>query len=167
MKKKSKFKQTEIGEIPEDWEVKNINNICSKITSGGTPSRNKKEYWKEGKIPWLKTQELNDGRIYNSEEKITKLGLDNSSAKILPINTVLMAMYGATVGKLGILKIEATTNQAFCAMIVEQNEADYEFLFYFLLNIRNKIIGLATGAAQQNLNQDTIKNINLPCPFLQ
>src|SRR3989344_3659005 len=167
MKKKSKFKQTEIGEIPEDWEVKNINNICSKITSGGTPSRNKKEYWKEGKIPWLKTQELNDGRIYNSEEKITKLGLDNSSAKILPINTVLMAMYGATVGKLGILKIEATTNQAFCAMIVEQNEADYEFLFYFLLNIRNKIIGLATGAAQQNLNQDTIKNINLPCPFLE
>src|SRR3990167_11017663 len=147
MKKKSKFKQTEIGEIPEDWEVKNINNICSKITSGGTPSRNKKEYWKEGKIPWLKTQELNDGRIYNSEEKITKLGLDNSSAKILPINTVLMAMYGATVGKLGILKIEATTNQAVCAITPHKNVLN-EYIYWYLYFYRDELVKQAFGGAQ-------------------
>ena len=125
----SKFKQTEIGIIPEDWEVKNVEDFCMKITSGGTPLRNNKEYWENGTIPWLKTQELNDATIYAAEEKITQLGANNSSAKLFPKNTILMAMYGATVGKLGLLKIEATTNQAFCAMIVNKDVADYKYLF--------------------------------------
>ncbi len=166
MNKHNKFKQTEIGMIPEDWEVKTTQDFCLKITSGSTPSRIKTSYWTGGTIPWLKTQELNDGNIYHSEEKITKVGIENSSVKLFPINTVLMAMYGATVGKLGILKIEATTNQAFCAMIVDKNIADYHFLFYALLENRNKLINLATGAAQQNLNQDVIKEFYLPYPQL-
>lgn len=162
----SKFKQTEIGIIPEDWEVKNVEDFCMKITSGGTPLRNNKEYWENGTIPWLKTQELNDATIYAAEEKITQLGANNSSAKLFPKNTILMAMYGATVGKLGLLKIEATTNQAFCAMIVNKDVADYKYLFYALLRYRDNLINLASGAAQQNLNQDIIKNFKIPYPSL-
>ena len=162
----TKFKDTEIGLIPESWEIKSVNSFCSKITSGGTPSRSNPEYWINGTIPWLKTQELNDGNIYDSEERITQKGLENSSAKLFAGNTVLMAMYGATVGKLGILRNEATTNQAFCAMIVDNTIADYRFLFYSLLSRRDKLINLASGAAQQNLNQDIIKDFLLPFPSL-
>jgi len=163
---KSGFKETEIGEFPKEWQVKPVKDFCSKITSGGTPSRANPEYWNKGQIPWLKTQELQDNIIYCSEEYITQKGLENSSAKLFPPDTVLMAMYGATVGKLGILKIQATTNQAFCAMIVN-NVNDYHFLFYALLYRRSDLINLACGAAQQNLNQDIIKEFLLPSPNLK
>ena len=160
------FKQSEIGLVPENWEVKSVKHFCLDITSGGTPSRNNIENWDGGKIPWLKTQELNDGNIYNTDERITEQGLNSSSAKLLPIDTVLMAMYGATVGKLGILKIQATTNQAFCAMVVNPKIADHRFLFYSLLQNRDKLINLASGAAQQNLNLYNIKEFLLPFPKL-
>ena len=163
---KSKFKKTEIGVIPEEWEVVRIKDFCLKITSGGTPSRRKKEYWERGTIPWLKTQELKDTKIFESEEKITFEGLKNSSAKLFPVNTILIAMYGATVGKLGLLKIEATTNQAICAMVVNEKITNYLFLFYSLLNNRTKLINLASGAAQQNINQDIIKEFKIPLPPL-
>lgn len=166
MKTKTKFKQTEIGIIPEDWDIRKVSDFCSKVTSGGTPSRINAEYWKNGTIPWLKTQELNDGSIYDTEEKISEKGLKNSSVKLFPKETILLAMYGATVGKLGILKIEATTNQAFCAMIVDEKKSNNRYLFYSLLNRRNKLINLASGAAQQNLNQDMIKEFKLPFPPL-
>lgn len=164
MKQQTKFKQTEIGMIPEDWEAKKVKDFCIKITSGGTPARVVPSYWNKGEIPWLKTQELRDNRIYYAEEKITKEGLENSSAKIFPKGTVVMAMYGATVGKLGILEVESTTNQACCAMIVDRNKSNPKFLFYALLNYRHKLINLASGAAQQNLNQDIIKEFQLPSP---
>ena len=160
------FKQSEIGSVPENWEVKPVKHFCLEITSGGTPSRNKIENWDGGKIPWLKTQELNDGNIYNTDERITEQGLNSSSAKLLPIDTVLMAMYGATVGKLGILKIQATTNQAFCAMVVNHKIADHRFLFYSLLQNRDKLMNLASGAAQQNLNLYIINEFLLPFPKL-
>jgi len=164
---KRKLKQTDIGMIPEEWQAKRVREFCLRITSGGTPSRTRPEYWDDGTVPWLKTQELTDNNIYEAEEKITQIGLENSSAKLFSKNTVLMAMYGATVGKLGILKIEATTNQAVCAMIVNERIADYRYLFYSLLNGREKLINLACGAAQQNLNQDIIKDFLLPFPNLQ
>ncbi len=160
------FKDSEIGKIPEDWEVKPIEYFCSKITSGGTPSRNKDDFWINGTIPWVKTQELLDCNIYSTDEKITSEGLKNSSARLMPINTVSMAMYGATVGKLGIFRIEATTNQACCNMVVDSTKSDFRFLFYALLAYRSKLISLASGAAQQNLNQDIIKNFELPFPYL-
>ncbi len=160
----AKFKETEIGKIPEDWGIKKVEDFCEKITSGGTPSRRIPDYWKNGTIPWLKTQELLDNNIYNTEEKITNLGFKNSSAKFFPPNTVIMAMYGATVGKLAVLKVETTTNQACCAMIPNERISNHKFLFYALLNYRGKIINLACGAAQQNLNQDIIKSFKLPFP---
>ena len=164
MKKQIEFKRTEIGIIPEEWDIKKVEKFCEKITSGGTPSRRNPDYWKNGTIPWLKTQELLDNSIYRIEEKITELGFKNSSAKLFPPNTVIIAMYGATVGKLGILKVESTTNQACCAMIPNENISNYRFLFYALLNFREKLINLACGAAQQNLNQDIIKSFYLPFP---
>ena len=166
MKQKTKFKDTEIGVIPEDWEVKSVKDFCSKITSGGTPSRTKKEYWEDGKILWLKTKELIDRKIYQTEEKITDKGLKNSSAKLFQKNTIVMAMYGATVGKLGIIKKDMTTNQACCAMIVDLKKSIPEFLFYSLLDKREGLINLSVGAAQQNLNQDVIKEFNLPYPLI-
>ncbi len=138
-----------------------IKDLCKLISSGGTPSRKVKEYYHQGTINWIKTQELNDGNIYESEEKITELGLKNSSAKLFPINTVTMAMYGATVGKLGILMTESATNQACCNMVADPDKLDYKFLFYSLLYNRDEIISLANGAAQQNLNKKTIEEYEI------
>jgi type I restriction enzyme S subunit len=132
------YKMTEMGELPEEWEIVKLYNYADKITSGGTPNREMKEYFLNGNISWIKTAELRDREIYNSEEKITDLGLSESSAKVFPINTVLIAMYGATIGKLGILKEKCATNQACCAFICNNNS--YEYLFYYLLNSREKLI---------------------------
>jgi len=162
----NKLKETEIGMIPEDWDLKPVSSFCKKVTSGGTPSRKNEDYWNNGTILWLKTKELFDSNIYRTEEKITSDGLKNSSAKLFPVDTIVMAMYGATVGKLGIIKNEMTTNQACCALIADKNVTNHLFIFYALLNFRDKLINLACGAAQQNLNQDTIKNLKIPLPPL-
>ena len=103
------------GELPEGWELQPLANLYE-TKSGGTPSRKRAEYFGTG-IPWIKTKELKDGPIFVTEEQITEEGLSNSSAKLLPKDTVLIAMYGATIGKLGILDIDAATNQACCAIL--------------------------------------------------
>ena len=161
----TKFKETEIGLIPEEWEVSNVDNFCSVMSSGGTPSRQNKEYYLNGKIYWVKTGELNDSYVYDSEEKITEDAVKNSSAKVFPKNTISLAMYGATVGKLGIFGIETSTNQACCNMITN-SDSDYKFLFYSLLNKREELIGRANGAAQQNLSVGAIKSFKLARPLI-
>ena len=138
-----------------------IGHLCCNIGSGGTPSRKKVDYYNNGDIKWLKTKELEDKNIYDTEEYITREGLNNSSAKLFPINTVTMAMYGATVGKLGILKTECATNQACCNMVVDRDKADYRFLYYSLMKNRDDLINLANGAAQQNLNKGIIENFEI------
>ena len=153
--------------MESEYIEKTISSLCIIISSGGTPSRQKKEYYADNGIPWLKTKELRDSNVYNTEEFITELGLQKSSAKIYPINTVVMAMYGATVGQLGIMKKEMSTNQACCCMVVNENIADYRFLFYSLLHKRIHIINLASGAAQQNLNAQIIKDFKLNMPSLK
>lgn len=151
---------------PPRWKTKSISDICKKVTSGGTPSRSKPEFYLAGTIPWIKTKELENTWIYDTEEKITKDAVKNSSAQILPKNTVLLAMYGATVGELGILAEEMTCNQACCALIVDDNTADFRYLFYLLLLHKNTIKSLATGAAQQNLSAAQIKEFTFPFPEL-
>ena len=103
-----------------------------KTTSGGTPLKSKSEYYQNGTIPWIRSVEVNQGIIKNIKFKITKEGLKNSSAKILPINTVCIAMYGATAGKVGLLKVETSTNQAVCGILPSKNYLP-EFLYYFLI----------------------------------
>lgn len=150
---------------PPKWKRRRIEDACVRVTSGGTPSRKRSDFY-GGDVLWVKTKELLDDWIEDTEEKLTLEGLKGSSAKLIKENTVLMAMYGATVGQLGILRYEATCNQAACAMEVDPEEADFRYLFYTLLQHRDQIIGMATGAAQQNLNGVTIKNLIVPFPYL-
>ncbi len=147
------------------WDFCNIGDKkIMKMTSGGTPSRGNSAYYK-GNIAWLKSGELNDNvSILDSEEHINEAAIKNSSTKVFPKNTVLLAMYGATAGKLGILGKSAATNQAITGMICNEQELDFKYLFYVLNNIRNKIIAKAWGGAQPNLSQTIIKKFKIPLP---
>ena len=138
-----------------------------RITSGGTPSRRAPEFFIGGTIPWVKTQELLDGWIDDTEEHITLDAVKNSSAKILPEQTVLVAMYGATVGQLGMLRRPMSCNQACCAFIVDKSKADFRYLYYQLLNHRHQLKELSTGAAQQNLSGTMLKAYQLPFPKVE
>ena len=138
-----------------------IKEVCKRITSGGTPSRKNNDFYKNGTIYWIKTQELANSNIYSAEESITEEALNNSSAKLLPINTVSLAMYGATAGNLGILKVPAATNQACANMITNENLINYQYFFYCLLANKEKLLNLAIGAAQQNLSLETISNYEI------
>ena len=128
------------------------------ITSGGTPSRKNTEYYTNGNIKWVKTGDLKKKYIENTEEYITERGLENSSAKIYRNGTVLLAMYGATIGSVAILKTDACTNQA-CAAFVKNEKVIPEYLYYFLRSRKNKFINDAFGGAQPNISAGYLKNI--------
>lgn len=148
-------------EIPEGWEVKNIN--TNKLIVGGTPSRSKKEYW-DGKIPWLTTSEINNNIIIQTKEFITEEGLRNSNAKVLEANTLVMAMYGlGTAGRVGYVIFPFTTNQACCS--IECNNLYEKSYLYFFLQSKNKYINsIVTGSIQKNLNKDTIGKLSYVLP---
>ena len=148
-------------DIPESWKWVRIGN-CGSWGSGATPSRTNSEYY-GGTIPWLKTGDLNDGTITEIPEYITELALEKTSVRLNPIGSVLMAMYGATIGKLGILGIEATTNQACCACIPYEGVYN-KFLFYFLMASRTAFIKLGEGGAQPNISKEKIVNALIPLP---
>lgn len=131
-----------------------------KTTSGGTPSRNKMEYYSNGIYRWVKSKELAGSFIFETEEKITEDALKNSSAKLLPANSILIAMYGATVGEFGILANEATCNQAICALIPNENYP-YTYLFLLTKTSKENLLNLAVGSAQQNISQLLIKEIEV------
>lgn len=150
--------------MPEGWEWKKIGDIATKVTSGGTPSRKNKSYY-TGNIPWVKSGELNDNYITDTEEKITLEALKNSSAKVFPKDSVLIALYGATIGKAGILKIEAATNQACCAIIVDRKRIIPEYIFYFLRSKLNDFRSEGFGGAQNNISQGVIKKTEIPIPY--
>ena len=164
--KGEKQKQTEIGLVPESWEVTTIGAIAS-VTSGGTPSRKENIFWENGNIPWVKTGEVNYCIINTAEEYITELGLKNSSAKIYPKGTLLMAMYGQgiTRGKVAILGIDATINQACAAIMPKKNSHVLsEYLYYFFEHNYDYVRGLSHGANQKNLSGNIIKDIEVSYP---
>jgi len=161
---KREFKETEIGRIPKEWEVRPIGEVAE-TSSGGTPSRNKKEYF-VGNIPWVKSGELKDNIIYDTEEKITEIGLQNSSAKLFPKGTLLIALYGATVGKTGILGINATSNQAVCAISSRKDLIDQKFLQHYLIFRRRQLISISSGGAQPNISQEIVRIFRIPLPPL-
>jgi type I restriction enzyme, S subunit len=151
---------------PSDWRVRSIEDVCLRVSSGGTPSRSNASYYTDGTWPWVKTQELQDRWIEDTEEHITDEAVASSSAKVLPSGTVLVAMYGATVGQLGLLRRPMTCNQACSALVVDPAAADGRFLYFQLLQARSQLKGLATGAAQQNLSGALIKSLLFPFPSL-
>ena len=146
----------------QNWSYKKLGEVCE-TSSGGTPSKSHKEYYDDGKIPWLRSGEVAQGLIYNTELFITDLGLEKSSAKIFPIDTVVIAMYGATVGQVGLLKKEMATNQAICG-IFPNNSLFPLFLLYTLKSKKSLFIKDAVGGAQPNISQNLIKNTIIPVP---
>lgn len=150
------------------WEEKSFDDKkILKMTSGGTPSRGNKYFYNNGEISWLKSGELQDNtNIIDSEEKITKDAVKKSSAKLFPVGTVLFAMYGATAGKIGILGIESSTNQAVAGLIPVVEKLNNKFLYYFLMKKREEIIAQAWGGAQPNLSQTILKTFSIPLPSL-
>ncbi len=144
----------------KDWEIKKLGEVCE-TGAGGTPLKAHKDYYENGNIPWLLSGEVSQGEIYNSRNFITMKGLKNSSAKLFPINTVLVAMYGATAGQVGILKFEASTNQAVCG-ILPNDKFIPKYIYYFFLSKKKELIEQAVGGAQPNISQIKIKNTKIP-----
>ena len=155
------FRQWFIEEAKEDWEIVPLGDVI-KTTSGGTPSRKHAEYYNNGTINWVKSKELQGTFISSTEELITEDAISSSSAKMLPVKSVLIAMYGATVGEYGILSKPMTCNQAVCALIPNENYP-YTYLFVWSALMKETFINLASGAAQQNISQDLIKQQIVSC----
>lgn len=135
--------------------------LCSDIKAGGTPSRNEESYWQNGNIPWVKNGEVKNNIIISTEEHITQLGFQNSSAKYIPKHSVLMAMYCVSTPQLAYTDIDVTTNQAVCSMIF-QNEILASYLYYYLMFFGQELINDANGSAQINLNKEQIGNYSIP-----
>ena len=147
------------------WPLVELGEVCE-TASGGTPARGKASYYEAGKIPWLRSGEVSQGEIFRSELFITEEGLRNSSAKIFRSNTVLVAMYGATAGEVGILRFDACTNQAICG-ITPDNRLLPDFLYLLLKANKRLLIRLAGGGAQPNISQKIIRKICIPLPPLE
>ena len=149
--------------FPEDFKVKTVSEFCAETKSDSTPSRINNEYWENGTISWVKSGEVHNNITLQTEEYITPLGLTESSTKLLPKDTVLMAMYGVTAGEVGYLAIEATTNQAICGMIC-RSKAEAAYLYFSLIQSQAKISRLSNGGAQDNLSKNFIDNIKIAVP---
>jgi type I restriction enzyme S subunit len=150
--------------MKKGWQTKTLGEVC-KTGSGGTPLKDRKEYYEGGTIPWLMSGEVSQGEVWEATKFITQDGLDNSAARIFPKDTVLVAMYGATAGQVGILRFEAATNQAVCGIFPNPQFVP-EFLFYSLLSKKDELVAQATGNAQPNISQIKIKNTEVPVPPL-
>ena len=149
--------------LSDDFEIQTISEFCRETKSGSTPSRTNNEYWENGTISWVKSGEVHNNITLQTEEYITSLGLRESSTKLLPKDTVLMAMYGVTAGEVGYLAIEATTNQAICGMICN-SKADAAYLYFSLIQSQAAISRLSNGGAQDNLSKNFIDNIKIVVP---
>ena len=144
----------------KEWRICRIGDICKRVCSGGTPKSTEQSYY-NGDIPWLNTKEINFNRISSTEKSITQSGLDNSSAKWIDKNSVIVAMYGATAAKVAINTIPLTTNQACCNLSIDENIADYRFVYFWLCANYTTLASLANGGAQQNLNAQQIKDFEI------
>ena len=151
------FRQWFVEEAKEEWKDVELGSVVE-TTSGGTPSRTNIRFYENGTIHWVKSKELNGSFILETEEMITEEALRKSSAKILPVNSILIAMYGATVGEYAIIAKEMTCNQAVCALIPNKNYP-YTYLFLLIKHNREELINMAVGSAQQNISQLLIKQL--------
>ena len=142
-------------EIPEGWSVSKVEEIAQTY-SGGTPNSTNEDYYKNGTIPWINSGELNNPIITSTSNYITKLGLDNSSAKLYPINTILVALYGATAGKVSLLTFSACSNQAICGVIPSKRFLVI-YLYFALSSMYERFVTLSTGSARDNISQATVK----------
>ena len=145
---------------------KTLGELCSRVYTGGTPKSGNVDFYRGGNIPWLNTREISFNRIRQTAGFITEAGLAASSAKWVQPNAVIVAMYGATAGKCAIAKIPLTTNQACCNLEIDDSIADYRYIYYWLMSRYTQIVGMANGAAQQNLNVKQIRELSISLPEL-
>ena len=151
-------------EVASAWPRVKIGDVC-KTGSGGTPATDRPEFYKDGTVPWLKSGEISQGEIFKADTYITEEALNSSSAKVFPPNAVLVAMYGATAGEVGILRIAASTNQAVCALVPDER-LDPGFLYRLLRHNKATLIRFAGGGAQPNISQKIVRDIEIPLPPL-
>ena len=150
-------------EIPEGWDLITIKEIADEMKNGATPNRSVSEYWNSNDIPWLKTGEIGNNIVIEAEEYISESGFKNSSTKLIPIDSVLVAMYGATAAQVAYLKFETTTNQACCAMLFNSKKISTYVYYYFLIN-QDEIENMAIGGAQPNLSKTLIEELKILKP---
>jgi type I restriction enzyme S subunit len=156
-----------IGEIPSHWEVKKVNYCFEQIGSGTTPTAGKPEYYENGQFNWLQTGDLNDADISETSKKITQKALnDYSTLRFYQKDSLVIAMYGATIGKTGLLNIETTTNQA-CCVLSKPKGINHRFAFYWLNYVKPHVISLSYGGGQPNINQEQIRSLKIQCPTLE
>ena len=154
--KDGKFKESELGMIPEGWKVGCLGEFC-KCLLGGTPSRSKKEYW-NGEVNWINSGEINKFRILEASEKITELGLAKSATKLLPKKTTVLAITGATLGQVSLLEIDTCANQSVIG-VLENAEVPYEYIYPFIKDRIEMLIQHQTGGAQQHINKDNVESL--------
>lgn len=154
--------------MASEWIETTVGNLCSKVMTGGTPLTKHKEYYEGGTVPWLKTKEVNFCRIRETENHITEQGLNNSAAKLVPAESIIVAMYGQgdTAGRVAVNEIPVTTNQACCNLVVNPEKADYKFLYFYLKSSYFELVRRKTGSAQPNLNTGIIKEFEVTLPSL-
>ncbi len=153
---------SELGPIPKGWEVKKVGEILRTVL-GGTPSRKKKIYWDNGTVPWINSGKVNEYRIIEPSEYITKIGLEKSSTKLLPKRTTVIAITGATLGKISLLEIDCCANQSIVG-ILENNIFKSEYIYFWMINIIDRLIAWQTGGAQQHINKDNVNKFNILVP---
>lgn len=166
MKSYEKYKASNlewIGNIPNHWSNLKIGRSFDLIGSGTTPNTNADKFYNEGNINWLNTGDLNDSYIFETNKKITEAALQETSLRIFPSESIVIALYGATIGKLGHLKIDTTTNQA-CCVLSNSKKIKNRFLFYYFLASRKYIISRSYGGGQPNISQELIKQLYIPTP---
>lgn len=158
---KVKFIDSELGKIPEGWEVKNIGSIAN-VVLGGTPSRLKPEYW-GGEIPWINSGKVNEFRIVSASEYITEAGLKNSNARLMPKRTTLIAITGATLGQVSLLEVEASANQSVIG-IFDSDNLPSEFIYLYIKQNIDDLISAAAGGAQQHINKQIVESYEILVP---
>lgn len=154
-----------IGKVPEHWKVMKTSLAFTHIGSGTTPSTSKNEYYEDDGDFWLQTGDLTDGIITDTSKKVSKIAIRECNLKFYPTNSVVIAMYGATIGKMGLLQIECATNQA-CCVLPSNNHIDAKFTFYFFLSAKTDLLISAIGGGQPNISQDVIKKTKMIVPPL-
>ena len=163
----TEFKDSELGKIPKSWRIVKLEEVCSKIVGGGTPSKNESTYWENGTIDWFSSGELNQLYTLPSKEKITQLGLEKTSTKLFSKGTLLIGMYDTAAMKMSILFNDGSCNQAIVGFKSNENELNILFLKYQLEYLKKDILEQRQGVRQQNLNLSKIKNIEIEYPPLK
>ena len=156
------FQDSDLGEIPQGWEIKEIRECCNKIQNGGTPKRSESDYWNPETIPWLTSGEVRQTLITTTENMISELGLKKSSAKWLPKDSAVVALYGATAGQVALISSKMTTNQAVCGLIPK---ASFRYFNYLSLDRSVEILAnLSRGSAQQNISKGIVETTKVIIP---